>query len=162
MITIVIYSSKNKYCCLKTCINMCENCFQIDNPTLNVYFQRFRKKQFIFSSRKKLALFTSKSQPFYGLESCRYPVFLSTKCFLIGILVRHMRMHTGEKREKPYKCYICSYSCAHKNSLVSHMRIHTRDKPYKCDVCSKNSSKNKYCCLKTCINMCEKCFQIDS
>ena len=47
-------------------------------------------------------------------------------------LVRHERIHTGDK---PFKCDTCSQAFNQKNSLEIHRRTHTGDKPHKCDVC---------------------------
>ena len=50
-------------------------------------------------------------------------------------LVRHRRIHSGEK---PYKCYLCDKAFNHSGHLNAHIRVHTGEKPYKCPLCNKS------------------------
>ena len=55
-----------------------------------------------------------------------------------GNLVRHSRIHSGQK---PYQCCVCDRAFSRSRDLSTHVRVHPGEKPYKCHVCDKAFSQ---------------------
>jgi len=77
----------------------------------------------------------------YSCEVCSYS--FSRRHYLL----RHMQIHTREKRlptgEKQLECGVCSAPFSRRQNLQRHMHVHTGEKQFKCGVCSASFSRRQ-------------------
>ncbi|EBN9228605.1 C2H2-type zinc finger protein [Salmonella enterica subsp. enterica serovar Anatum] len=67
-----------------------------------------------------------------------HSVFPCSRCSRMftspSALVRHMRIHTGQRS---YVCQTCGQAFQTSSNLSRHMRIHTDERPYVCQTCGQ-------------------------
>ncbi|XP_064092811.1 zinc finger and BTB domain-containing protein 7C-like isoform X23 [Macrobrachium nipponense] len=73
--------------------------------------------------------------PLGGQHRCRYCSYAS---HFKGNVVRHMRVHTGDK---PFACPYCPLKFIQKCILTMHVRTHTGEKPHACHLCPYRAIK---------------------
>ncbi|XP_066970732.1 protein bric-a-brac 1-like isoform X17 [Macrobrachium rosenbergii] len=73
--------------------------------------------------------------PLGGQHCCRYCNYAS---HFKGNVVRHMRVHTGDK---PFACPYCPLKFIQKCILTMHVRTHTGEKPHACHLCPYRAIK---------------------
>ncbi|KAH8328142.1 hypothetical protein KR067_004474, partial [Drosophila pandora] len=115
------------------CLEEAQNAFETVQTSKSSHQFYCQAKQFGFDSAKMSEnLRKSDNQNFKDAFQCPH---CPKRCKLRGNLLKHIRLHSGER---PYKCESCQSSFKDKTTLKQHSRIHTGERPYQCSECSQS------------------------